>query len=446
MIQLAPLQTESSDAETELRNQAINQYIAGKQPAEICRQLGRSRTWFYDTLNRYRAAGREGLRSRSRAPHRVHNRTSEELEAAIERVRKLIVEGQDPELRYANRGATAIAAELKRTGITPPSRATITRILNRRNLAQPRPPRSRAPRLPRDYPWVHVQQPNQLHLLDFVARCLVGGEHVIGYHLLDQARRWPYLAAEATKNRDKVSKFPVAAWQEIGLPQALHIDNDVVWRGSGSAARTFSYIVRLCLYLGVEVIFTPPYTPQANPVIESFNNVWNHNFWQRESFLSLLHVHTCLPVFQRYCRERRPLPEFADQFAVQLYPDFVPVCLAADFVLPDRLPLTAGRLHFIRFVSHQGTFSLLNEAWPLDADEWAGKVIRATLLLEQQQLHVYYQKTVREPAVMIKQFDYTLSEPVRPLDPAFQRPTLALWPETEAFHCKCKLCAEPKLE
>jgi transposase InsO family protein len=422
-----PLQTKHTDPGAQKRHEAINMYIAGVSPTQICRQLGRSRTWFYTTLKRYQREGRIGLQSCSRAPHRVHNQTPEATEAAIERIRKAITSGTDPELRYANIGADTIAAELQRAKINPPSRATINRILRRRGLASARPKRKQQCQLPKDYPWPQVQQPNQVHLFDFVSRRLGGGERIVGYHLLDQARRWPYLAAQANKTKVLVSQFLVDAWQTIGLPQALYLDNDVVWRGSSSASRTFSHIVRLCLYLGITVIFIPPYTPEANPIIESFNHVWSRNFWQRETFTDLDNVQTKLPDFQHYCRTRRVLPEFDRLTANQLFPDFEPVLLDLDFVLPKRFPLTAGEIHFIRFVSHKGCFSLLNESWQLEADEWAGKVIRAVIVLAEQQLQVYHQKTRHDPLTRIAQFDFEITVPVQPLAQRFARPTVPLW-------------------
>ena len=69
-----------------LRGTAIDLFINGHKPTAICRQLNRSRTWFYKTLGRYRQGGREGLRSRSRAPHHVHNRTLLHVETAIVRL------------------------------------------------------------------------------------------------------------------------------------------------------------------------------------------------------------------------------------------------------------------------------------------------------------------------------------------------------------------------
>jgi hypothetical protein len=65
----------SQDRGEMLRNEAIDRYIRGEKPSAICRALGRTRRWFYNTLHRYRQYGREGLRTRSRAPYMVHNQS-----------------------------------------------------------------------------------------------------------------------------------------------------------------------------------------------------------------------------------------------------------------------------------------------------------------------------------------------------------------------------------
>lgn len=425
--------TPVDDPEARLRETAIDLYIGGKRPAAICRQLNRSRAWFYKTLTRYRQGGRQALASRSRAPQHIHNRTPAETEAAIVRLRQTIVSGDDPELRYANIGADALTVELVHAGITPPHRATINRILKRHDLVQPRRRKSKKRKLPEDYPWPWVQNPNDLHLFDFVMRSIRGEGHVYGFNLLDQVRRWPFLRAETPKNADNVCQFLVSAWQETGLPGALYVDNDAVWNGGGRGQRVLSTVVRLCLLVGVEVIFIPPYTYEANPVMESFNGVWNANFWMRTTFRDVAHVQTELPFFEHYCRHRRPLPEFGGKTADQIAPDFVPTCLPTAFNLheQERLPITAGYVHFIRFVASGGTFSILNERWQLDANLWAGKTIRATLDTQHQQLLVYHQTKDREKCQLVAQFDYPLGEPVIPLAEGFRRPRPAFWPLTE---------------
>jgi transposase InsO family protein len=427
-----PVESPGPDPAEILRHEAIDRYIRGEKPSRICKALGRSRRWFYNVLKRYRQVGRDGLRTQSRAPQQVHNRTPAEVEAAIVRVRQTITSGQDPELRYANIGAETIAFELERVKLTPPHRATINRVLRRHGLAEPRPRKAERAKLPDDYPWPQAEQPNALHVFDFVSRAFVGGGRCHGYHLLDCARRWPFLRVETSKSVELVSQFLLAGWREVGLPTGLHLDNDLVWNGGGRGQRVLSTIVRLCLSVGVEVIFIPPYTPQANPLIESFNDVWDTNFWHRTQFRNADHLQTELPVFEWYCRHRRPLTDLGGRTADQVVPDFQPMLLPAtfDLDLKKSLALTTGYVHFIRFVSLDGHFSVLNETWTLDKERWAGRTIRATIDTALEQLNVYYQPAKHANCQLIAQFDYPLAEPVQALACAYQREHAKLWSAT----------------
>jgi len=426
------------DLEKAVREAAIDRFIRGEKPAAICRAVRRSPAWFYRILARYRQGGRAALASRSRAPHRVHNRTAAATTAAIVRLRQTITGGQDAELRYADHGADALAAELSRAGVAPPSRATINRILHDQHLTQPRrPPRKRG-KLPDDFPWPTPTAPNALHLFDFVVRSIRGEGRCYGYNLLDYVRRWPFLQVAPAKTTEQVSCFLVLVWQELGLPGCLYIDNDPVWNGGGRGQRVVSTIVRLCLLVGIEVIFTPPDTPQANATMESFNDLWQSNFWGRMPFRDLAHVQEELPLFERYCRQRRPLPDAAGRTAEQIAPDCVPSRLARDFDRhrqDDKLPITAGYVHFIRFVSGSGTFSILNEKWQLDKELWASKTVRATIDTQQQQLFVYHQPKDSATCQLIAQFDYPLREDILPLAEVYQRPRPVLWPPVAKGDC-----------
>ncbi len=427
-----PLPSPSTVTEAVRREQAINRWIAGEKPTTICRALQRSRPWFYKALKRYQQKGRAGLADHSRAPKHVHNRIPVATEEAIERLRRTILAGEDPELRYADIGADALANELRLAEITPPSRSTINRVLVRRHLIEPRPQKtSNAPPLPDDYPWPQALLPNSLQVIDFVTRAIRGGGRVYGCNLLDHVRRYPFLRAEAVKDTETVSAFLVVAWQGIGLPDGLMMDNDAVWNGGGRGQRTLSHIVRLCLLLGIQVIFTPTDTPTANPVAESFNDLWQSNFWSRTEFRDLAHVQTELLLFEHYCRTRRYPPELAGLTPATMTPAFVPRLLSPGFSRHQetRLPITEGRVHFIRFISSQRTFSLLNEKWTV-GKRWVGCTIRATVDTKAQQLRVYHLAKDSVKCELVDQFDYNLSEETLSLAAEYQRePPVAFWPE-----------------
>lgn len=426
-------QAEGQDEGEAVRQEAIDRHLRGQKVSDICRAIGRSRSWFYETLHRYQREGRAGLKSKSRSPHVVHNRTKDDMEATIVHIRQTITGGRDPELRYANIGADSIAFELKRLHLVPPHRATINRVLSRHNLVQPRPKKNKDTELPADYSWPQANEPNALHQADFVSRQIKSsGERFYGCHLLDLARQWPYLRVITSKSAAEVAQFLVSAWQEVGLPTALQIDNDIVWNGGGRGQRVLSAIVRLCLAVGVEVIFIPPFTPKANGSIESFNDLWDTNFWGRVAFESVAHVQTELPFFETYCRQRRPLPNSDDRTADQIKPDFEPRLLPLDFDRhhQKRIAIRAGFVHFIRFVASNGSFSVLNETWHLEQC-WAGSTIRATIDTHAQTLSVYHHPAKADYCQLIAQFDYPLVENTLPLDPAFTRPRASLWPSVD---------------
>ena len=160
--------------EEALRNEAINRRLAGERRCDICRALGRSTAWFDKWWAHYRHYGRAGLKSRSRAPKHVYNKMPLEVEEAIVRIRKVLEERTDPELKYAFIGAPTIRTELKRTPLRPvPSVRAIERALQRWGLTQPRRKRKH-PNEPTAYCLLPVAQgPNDVHAMDIVTRHLV---------------------------------------------------------------------------------------------------------------------------------------------------------------------------------------------------------------------------------------------------------------------------------
>ena len=91
----------------------------------LCRDLEISRQTLYKYRRRFEAEGPAGLVERSRRPHSSPSRVSGATEGAIIRLRK------DLPLEC---GAQTIAYHLARRGETPPSVATIHRVLVRRGM------------------------------------------------------------------------------------------------------------------------------------------------------------------------------------------------------------------------------------------------------------------------------------------------------------------------
>jgi hypothetical protein len=88
--------------------------------------------------------------------------------------------------------------------------------------------------------------------------------------------------------------------------------------------------------------------------------------------------------------------------------------------LPARLPIAAGRLHFIRLVDQEGLLSLLNEDWKVNK-RLAGQYVWATLVTHERRLKIYHRRSADDPVRLIKTFHYEIPETVAPLLPEFKR-------------------------
>jgi hypothetical protein len=79
-----------------------------------------------------------------------------------------------------------------------------------------------------------------------------------------------------------------------------------------------------------------------------------------------------------------------------------------------KLPLTKGKIHFIRKVDNEGKISVLNEALKL-GEEFIGEYAWATICLAERKLEAYYRAKDQDTPVSIKEFEYGLNEVVIPL-------------------------------
>jgi hypothetical protein len=90
--------------------------------------------------------------------------------------------------------------------------------------------------------------------------------------------------------------------------------------------------------------------------------------------------------------------------------------------LPDPLPITAGRIHFIRQVQPDGMITLLNESWKV-SKRLAGKYVWATIITHCRRLEIWYQRSAHHPWRLLKNYAYDISETVARLTAEFARLT-----------------------
>ena len=92
----------------------------------------------------------------------------------------------------------------------------------------------------------------------------------------------------------------VAGWQRLGIPQFLQVDNELSFRGSNRYPHSFGLLIRLCLYLQVEIVFIPPGEPWRNGIVERFNDVYDKLFFRVQQFKSLARLRTELLHFETF--------------------------------------------------------------------------------------------------------------------------------------------------
>ncbi|HEX4946827.1 MAG TPA: hypothetical protein VFZ34_09195 [Blastocatellia bacterium] len=260
--------------------------------------------------------------------------------------------------------------------------------------------------------------------MDWISRDLPGGkEKVFAFHTMDLATR----ALAQTLSRDKsgasLHGHALEVWQTIGLPDLLQMDNDAAFTGGGRTPRRFGAFLRLCLWLGIEPLFTPPGEPDRNGEIEQLNGLWVRSFWQRNRFPSWRDVWRKRTRFTLWYDEQYHPPVLGGRTVAQARRGQQRIRLTAKqaAALPaGKLPITAGRVHFMRRVSARGEIKLLNESWQVSRS-LRGQYVWATITTQQQRLDIYHRHSERAAARLVKTYAYPLAEKVFPLSDEYRR-------------------------
>jgi hypothetical protein len=156
----------------------------------------------------------------------------------------------------------------------------------------------------------------------------------------------------------------IQVWQEIGLAHYTQVDNEACFSGGFTHAGVLGQVVRLALWVGVELVFSPLYHPESNGTVERFHQDYDRHVWD---LLDLPHPAAVTPQGNRFFEQYRHSPHHTalnGQTPAEVHAQPPPQRLPADFTRPKgKLPLTEGRVHFMRRVSPTGTVAVLNLEW-----------------------------------------------------------------------------------
>jgi hypothetical protein len=404
--------------EQALRREAIRRRLSGEQRRDICQDLGRSTRWFDKWWSEFRSDPHTDLADHSRAPWTVSSITTPALEQLVIELRQAFESAN-----HGLIGARAIWGKLIELKVKPlPSEATIQRILARHELTHP----VGAAAETAYYPWLPVGDVNAVQATDIITKPVHGGVQIQNFHTLDLFTQ----AACLTQHLDKTSATTCAhlfkAWEKLGLPCLHQFDNEGSFCGGHTHRRVIGRVVRLCLFCGVEAFFTPIYEAKRNHRIETFHGLWCQAFWTRQTFTDLAHVRAQTPTFMRWYHHHYRPPCLEGKTPAQMrYGVRVPkLTTELRRLIPDfqagRLPLTAGRFHFMRKVDTSGHVEFLNERWRVGS-KWIGEYVRATINTAQQRLTISHKATDETDWRVIKNHSFRIKESVHDPLPQFKR-------------------------
>lgn len=388
------------------RRKAIRLTLCGLRLKDIRKQIPRSRRWLWKWQMRYQALGWCGLKSQSRRPQQRKRRYSEVIRRRVVRLRRRLEQA-----RVGLIGVVAMQREWERRYPQQPipSQSTLYRIWHAAGVL-----RSPGPARGAYYPQPTATPQFVLFAMDWTSRYLEGGSKVYAFHTITIPTRTIHQTICTDKRSPTACGHLLDACQQLGLPDGLQVDNDAAFNGNRRVPRVFSPFVRLALYLGIELIFIPFGEAKRNGSVERLNGLWSQSFWKRWRFRSVAHVQRASPGFVRWYTDDYLSPTTAPVTKIRHLTD------RQRHTLPDRLPITAGRIHCLRWVDEQGNIVVLNETWHI-TKRLAGQYVWATIVTHEQRLNIYHQRSAQQPLRWLKTFRYEIAEPVRPVRPEFRR-------------------------
>lgn len=395
--------------EYEIRHRAIQLHKKGTGFEKILRLVSRSRFWLTKWLRRFSEAGWEGLQDRSRAPKRIWRQTSKSLVQKILALRRELEAHQTRRSAFSGVGPEAIAWELQRRSVqTIPSLSTIARILFRHGRSK-RAKRKSGSGHRQPYPAVKAIQMGDLHQTD-----LVGPRHLRGpkgvtrfysFHTVDVVSHTVASSQFRDKQSSSLCRHLVSAWQQLGVPTASQIDNEMAATGGGRYPYSLSQVVRLHLLLGVHLVFIPPGEPGRNATVESFNELWQERVLRRHYCPTLAAIKRVDQRFLRYYHYHKPHRGLTQKEQGTRFPGVMRdrqwACvrhLPRRFGLEAyrdskghlRLPLAQGKVSFIRKVDPHGYIDVHGVPYFIRR-KLAGQYIMATVFTLRKKLVIKQQ-------------------------------------------------------
>ena len=387
--------------------------------AEAARRVGRSSWWVHKWLNRFRSEGEDGFEDRSRARKTQPEKTSPATTAKILATRSALE--KQPE---ASIGGLSILAQMERDGWSDiPSETTIERTLSHAGMTRPHKKRDRS--LETKLPLPEVIGAGVLQQSDWIHdRYLTGGIRCQSLQVADVGSHG--IASGQYFDRKIITAVTFViehAWPKLSIPQGMTVDN--AFAKTSHKNNPLTNWIRLGLYFGVESIIGPPGRHGWTNYIEAVNNEWqnrtikavhynNMDELRQGSQRAVDWLNTCRPMHDPDLDGTRYAADYIAARANSLrWPPDITIADHLDRKGNLTLPVSNGRITFIRHVTDSHTIKVALTHWPVPDSIPIGGLVTATITTGDRQLEIRHQG---EP---ITRFDYPIKHTIK--EPYYQR-------------------------
>ena len=386
------------------RQEAIRRRIEGESTEQIASSLKCSATWVHKWWGRYQQEGVEGLYDRPHVANNIANRTDPVIRRAVLSVRRQLQRRKTAKTRYSLIGSATIRTEMEKLGYWPlPALRTIERLLQEESLTTPREREDLAPVL-REYPAPKAKDSNDVHQLDLISPRYIEGDSSKIYFVVvkDIFDKSAHIQMVTDRQAQTIVESLVEAWQLIGIPKVLQVDNGWEFQGSARWPRSFGKVICLCLRLKVELTFIPEGMAWRNGSVENLNGQFDRLFVKALKFKNQAHIRLELKVLNEAVNTQHVHEALGFKTSQQYRRGKKIKRLSPDFAdHKDSSPICAGRLSFIRQVRPSGLITILHERFKV-GKRFKGQFVNATIFTKQEKLKIYFRGRI------VKQWSYKL--------------------------------------
>ena len=363
------------------RQKAIQLYRSGRKVSSICREFDKSRKWFYKWHKHFKTGNPDWYKNKSKAPNNTPG-TEETTVNLIIQIRKELMDK-----KYAHIGAQAIDWELSRMGINPPSHSTINRIIKSHDLITRK---SKYQKKGTPYPKLPVWFPNTLHQVDFWGpRYIKGDGRAYSFNVIDVYTRRVLNHPARNKSKEEALKGLIKAWELLGPPDFIQLDNAMTFRGSPRYPRLFGLVIKWCLQNGIQPIFIPLSEPWRNGYIEKFHDSLEKKFFRQITFTDYQHYCCELKYFNEYHNQNYRYSPLGGLTPNEVYQkDRLSYEHTQDYEMPTDFTLSEGNIHLIRFIRSNLKLNIFGEEFDVPK-ELEYEYVVATICLRDHVIRVY---------------------------------------------------------